>query len=149
MPRGDTRKRGLRAAPGEDAPGEQTKPTKQDEGSKQATPSAIDVLEKRSRAKKTAKKQTGGIEVVSPARDAALGKSLTPKQKAETAYVQALLSGGGLVLFLGVVLATSGLFPDPVDEFIGTFLYPSYSYIVGLFLLGSSVYGVWKVRSED
>ena len=74
---------------------------------------------------------------------------MTPKQKAETAYVQALLSGGGLVLFLGVVLATSGLFPDPVDEFIGTFLYPSYSYIVGLFLLGSSVYGVWKVRSED
>ena len=115
-----------------------------------SAPSAIDMLEKRSsKKKKSAATKGEGIKVVSPARDAALGKALTEQQIQETRYVQTLLYGGGFILFLGVLLATSGFFPEPVDNFIGDVIYPSCSYVVGLFLLGSSVYGIWKVRQED
>jgi hypothetical protein len=62
----------------------------------------------------------------------------------EQGYVRFLAAFFGLILLDGVVLATSGFLPESVDAFAERVLYPSFSPIIGTFLLCSSLYGLWK-----
>eukprot|EP00210_Caulerpa_lentillifera_P007686 g7337.t1 len=62
--------------------------------------------------------------------------------------IYALLSLFSLIIINGIIIASSGFLPDSIDKFVQTILYPSFSPLVGVFLAGSVLYGVWKTRSE-
>jgi threonine/homoserine/homoserine lactone efflux protein len=66
----------------------------------------------------------------------------------ETAAVQFLGLLFLLILIEGVFLAGSGFLPDALDEFARTTVYSAFSPTLGVFLAGSTAYGLWKTREN-
>mmetsp|Transcript_18802 Transcript_18802/g.32081 ORF Transcript_18802/g.32081 Transcript_18802/m.32081 type:complete len:198 (+) Transcript_18802:60-653(+) len=105
----------------------------------------IEALEARIKSRRTRKIEPQ-VKVESAAVDAVTGKGpASPIAEAETNYLTAMLALFGLVLAEGLLIAASGFLPEDWDLFVHDVLYPNYTYVVLLFLLGSSVYGAWKV----
>eukprot|EP00667_Euglena_gracilis_P023153 EG_transcript_26043 len=52
------------------------------------------------------------------------------------------------ILVFGLVIASSGFFPDEVDEFVSRVIYPLFSPITALFLVLSTLYGLIKSRED-
>ena len=50
-------------------------------------------------------------------------------------------------LFSGAFCLLQGFLPESVDQFATDYIYKSFSPTVGVFVLCSTVYGVWKVCS--
>jgi len=87
------------------------------------------------------------VKVVAPAVEEARGeRPVSPASEFETNVLSVLSFLGIMVLFFGVVLAASGFLPEEMDTMITNNLYPAYSPFVGVFLLCSTAYGVWKSR---
>mmetsp|Transcript_11574 Transcript_11574/g.20921 ORF Transcript_11574/g.20921 Transcript_11574/m.20921 type:complete len:177 (-) Transcript_11574:140-670(-) len=87
------------------------------------------------------------VKVVAPAVEEARGeRPASPQSEFETNVLSVLSFLGLLVLLLGVLLAASGFLPEDIDNMISNTLYPAYSPFVGVFLLCSTAYGVWKSR---
>lgn len=42
-----------------------------------------------------------------------------------------------------------GFFPDAVDQFVQDYVIKAFSPTIGLFLLCSSGYGLWKTRQDE
>jgi hypothetical protein len=109
--------------------------------------------ELRRRAKKRAAVDKGsGPTVVAPAvakaRATAAGEG-TALDAAEIGYRRFLGAFGAFILLEGLVLGGSGFLPDAWDAWISGSLYPSFSPTVGIFLVFSSAYGVWKAKQGD
>ena len=109
--------------------------------------------ELRRRAKKRAAADKGaGPTVVAPAvakaRATAAGEG-TALDAAEIGYRRFLGFFGVAILLEGLVLGGSGFLPDEWDAWITNSLYPSFSPTVGIFLVFSSAYGVWKSSQGD
>jgi hypothetical protein len=79
---------------------------------------------------------------------AASGGPLSGAAALEQGYVRFLAAFFGLILLDGIVLATSGFLPEAVDVFAENVLYPTFSPLIGVFLLFSSLYGLWKAGSQ-
>jgi hypothetical protein len=89
------------------------------------------------------------FKVVAPLRDQALGGGpLTEEQVAEGYAVSALALVFALIIGEGVFLAASGFLPEGADAFATDVVYPAFSPTLGVFLAGSSAYGLWKTRSN-
>jgi hypothetical protein len=69
---------------------------------------------------------------------------LTAEQQAETSAVAFLAMLFVAILAMGVFLAASGFLSEELDQFAQDVVYPAFSPTIGLFLAGSTVYGVWK-----
>ncbi len=94
-------------------------------------------------------KQQQPFKVVAPLRDQALGGGpLTEEQVAEGYAVSALALVFALIIGEGVFLAASGFLPEGADAFATDVVYPAFSPTLGVFLAGSSAYGLWKTRSN-
>ncbi|GAB4816857.1 hypothetical protein N2152v2_003903 [Parachlorella kessleri] len=83
--------------------------------------------------------------VISAARDQVYGGGpLTGEQVIENRVVQALAVLFLVILAEGLFLGASGFLSESVDQFAQDVVYPLFSPSVGVFLLGSSGYGLWK-----
>ena len=85
---------------------------------------------------------------VAKARATAAGEG-TALDAAEIGYRRFLGFFGVAILLEGLVLGGSGFLPDEWDAWITNLLYPSFSPTVGIFLVFSSAYGVWKSSQGD
>jgi hypothetical protein len=109
--------------------------------------------ELRRRAKKRAAADAGaGPTVVAPAvakaQQTARGEG-TASDAVEIGYRRFLAAFFTLILLEGLALGGAGFLPDEVDAWVAGVLYPTFSPTVGLFLLASSIYGVWKSKQGD
>jgi hypothetical protein len=109
--------------------------------------------ELRRRAKKRAAAEKGaGPTVVAPAvakaRETAAGGGNTA-DAIEVGYRRFLGAFFTLILLEGLALGGAGFLPDEADAWVASVLYPTFSPTVGLFLLASSIYGVWKAKQGD
>ena len=96
-----------------------------------------------------AKSKSGGPNVIAPAVSRAKGEAAArPADGAEAAALQFLGAFFFVLLLEGLALAASGFFPENVDAFIPERVYPSYSPQLGVFLLCSSLYGLWKSKQN-
>ena len=96
-----------------------------------------------------AKSKSGGPNVIAPAVSRAKGETAAqPADGAEAAALQFLGAFFVVLLLEGLALAASGFFPESVDAFITEKIYPSYSPQLGVFLLCSSLYGLWKSKQN-
>lgn len=94
-------------------------------------------------------KSGGGPNVIAPAVSRAKGEAAAqPADGAEAAALQFLGAFFVVLLLEGLALAASGFFPESVDAFITEKVYPSYSPQLGVFLLCSSLYGLWKSKQN-
>lgn len=94
-------------------------------------------------------KSGGGPNVIAPAVSRAKGEAAAqPADGAEAAALQFLGAFFFVLLLEGLALAASGFFPENVDAFITEKIYPSYSPQLGVFLLCSSLYGLWKSKQN-
>lgn len=105
-------------------------------------------LRRRKRARNPKNKSGGGgPNVIAPAVSRAKGEAAPrPADGAEAAALQFLGAFFFVLLLEGLALAASGFFPENVDAFITERIYPSYSPHVGVFVLCSSLYGLWKSK---
>lgn len=105
--------------------------------------------ELRSRKKKRdAAAKAAAAAGAKPAAGGATGGPLSGAAALEQGYVRFLAAFFGLILLDGIVLATSGFLPEAVDVFAENVLYPTFSPLIGVFLLFSSLYGLWKAGSQ-
>lgn len=91
--------------------------------------------------------KTSGPEVYAPAVERAKRASAEEQGDRERAFLLFMGVYFALLLLLGILLAASGLFPSWADALIEKYLYPSYSYIIGIFVAFSGVYGFIKSLS--
>lgn len=105
-------------------------------------------LRRRKKARNSKNKGgSGGPNVIAPAVSRAKGEAAArPVDSAEAAALQFLGAFFFVLLLEGLALAAAGFFPENVDAFITERIYPSYSPQLGVFLLFSSLYGLWKSR---
>jgi len=97
--------------------------------------------------KQLAKRRPKKVKVIAPAVEEARGeRPVSPASELEASVLSILSVLGILVLVLGVFIAGSGFLPDELDNFAANVLYPAYTPFVGVFLLCSTAYGVWKSR---
>ena len=105
-------------------------------------------LRARKRKRDAASKATAGAAKADGASSSATPGALTGADALEQNYVRFLGAFFAIILLDGVVLATSGFLPEAVDVFAENVLYPSFSPLIGVFLLCSSLYGLWKAGSQ-
>ena len=87
----------------------------------------------------------GSYKVISAARDQVYGDgTLTPVQQFENGVISFLALLFFVILGEGVFLAASGFLSEAADQFAMDVVYPAFSPTLGLFLLCSSLYGLWK-----
>ncbi|GAQ84157.1 hypothetical protein KFL_001780120 [Klebsormidium nitens] len=81
-----------------------------------------------------------------PERPVIAPSSTEPSQEQvyEQYYVVSLAILFGIIIAMGIALAASGFFPEDIDDLVLKYVYPSFSPTIGVFLLGSSLYGVYK-----
>jgi len=65
----------------------------------------------------------------------------------ETLVLKSLAAGFCIILLQGVALAGSGFLPEAADNFIVDYIYPSFSWQMGIFFSCTTVYGLWKTSS--
>jgi hypothetical protein len=85
---------------------------------------------------------------VAKARETAAGGGNTA-DAIEVGYRRFLGAFFTLILLEGLALGGAGFLPDEADAWVASVLYPTFSPTVGLFLLASSIYGVWKAKQGD
>lgn len=84
-------------------------------------------------------------KVISATRDQVYGDApRTPIQQFESNVVTYLTVVFCVILAEGVFLAGSGFLSAEADAFAMDVVYPLFSPTLGLFLLSSSLYGLWK-----
>ena len=102
-------------------------------------------MAKRRPKAKTPPPPPGSYKVISAARDQVYGDApLTDLQKFETNIITWLGFLFIVILGEGIFLAGSGFMSVEADQFAQDFVYPAFSPTLGLFLLSSSLYGLWK-----
>ena len=88
--------------------------------------------------------------VVSAARDSVYGDQPPSQiQQVETTVVQGLGLLFLLILAEGIFLGASGFMSAEMDALAQDVVYPLFTPTLGLFLAGSSAYGLWKTREDD
>lgn len=88
--------------------------------------------------------------VVSAQRDAVYGdQPMSQIQQLETAVVQGLGLVFLLILAEGIFLGASGFMSAEMDQLAQDVVYPLFTPTLGLFLAGSTAYGLWKTKEED
>lgn len=124
-------------------------------------PVAAEALLRRKKGSKAASKAAGGggmggdskkagPTVIAPLRDQIYNdEPLTEEQKAEGAVVSTLAILFVVILAEGIFLAGSGFMSEGADQFAQDIVFPAFSPTLGLFLLISSAYGVWKTRGNE
>ena len=86
--------------------------------------------------------------------DAPSGKGFFPevpqatKDAYERKFVRYLASLFLVILTIGLAVAASGFLPDAVDDFILKFVFPTFTPLVGAFLLAATLYGLYKSRED-
>eukprot|EP00803_Ostreobium_quekettii_P009625 evm.model.scf_446EXC.4 EVM.evm.TU.scf_446EXC.4 scf_446EXC:43619-46402(+) len=89
------------------------------------------------------------VKVVSPAVQQYTGEEpQTPMSELENTVVLVLFSLLGFCILEGIILAASGFLPEGIDELVEAYLYPAFSPTVGVFLVGSVLYGLWKTSQQ-
>jgi len=102
-------------------------------------------FEEAMRGKQKKDRRKARVKVDAPLVDQVYGDRPKPIQnQAEEIYVSALGLLGLAILGMGVFLAGSGFLSEEADAFGQDVVYPAFSPTVGVFLLGSTVYGIWK-----
>lgn len=104
---------------------------------------------------KKKKKQGGSASsapytVVSATRDSVYGDGpQSAMQQFETNVVGFLGLLFVVILLEGIFLGASGFLSEEADQFAQDVVYPLFSPTLGLFLAGSTAYGLWKTREDD
>ncbi|KAL4521961.1 hypothetical protein Ndes2526B_g01910 [Nannochloris sp. 'desiccata'] len=94
---------------------------------------------------KTPTPPAGSYKVISAQRDQVYSDGpLTDLQKFETNIIYWLGFLFCVILGEGIFLAGSGFMSVEADQFAQDVVYPAFSPTLGLFLLSSSLYGLWK-----
>ena len=86
----------------------------------------------------------GGPKVYSPPVELAQQAQSNSQSDSERIFLLAMGTYLGFLFLAGLVLAGSGLLPQQADALVETYLYPSYSYLIGAFVVLSGVYGFIK-----
>jgi hypothetical protein len=106
------------------------------------------MLKKRRKKKKTSEEKP--YKVVSAARDSVYGDGpQSSMQQFETGFVQVLGILFFLILAEGIFLGASGFLSEEADQFGQDVIYPLFSPTLGVFLAGSTAYGLWKTKEDD
>ena len=106
------------------------------------------MLKKRRKKKKTAEEKP--YQVVSATRDSVYGDGpQSSMQQFETVFVQVLGFLFLLILLEGIFLGASGFLSEEADQFAQDVVYPLFSPTLGVFLAGSTAYGLWKTKEDD
>jgi len=108
------------------------------------------LIEKQMMKKRKGKKESkeASFKVVSAARDSVYGGGpLNEVQKFENTVVSILALLFLLILVEGIFLGASGFLSESADQFATDVMYPLFSPTLGVFLAGSTFYGLWKTRS--
>lgn len=108
------------------------------------------LIEKQMMKKRKGKKEgkEASFKVVSAARDSVYGGGpLNEVQKFENTVVSILALLFLLILSEGIFLGASGFLSESADQFATDVVYPLFSPTLGVFLAGSTFYGLWKTRS--
>ncbi|KAK9841022.1 hypothetical protein WJX81_006257 [Elliptochloris bilobata] len=103
-------------------------------------------IEKQIRGRRTPRKKEGPTVLAPQVQQAYSGAPQTPAGQAETLAVRGLGVFFLLIVSEGLFLALSGFLPESLDGFAEATVYPSFSPTVGIFLLCSALYGLWKSR---
>jgi hypothetical protein len=103
--------------------------------------------------KKKNKKKSGDSKpytVVSATRDSVYGDGpQSALQQFETNVIGFLGLLFGVILLEGIFLGASGFLSEEADQFAQDVVYPLFSPTLGLFLAGSTAYGLWKTREDE
>lgn len=103
--------------------------------------------------KKKNKKKPGDSKpytVVSATRDSVYGDGpQSALQQFETNVIGVLGLLFGVILLEGIFLGASGFLSEEADQFAQDVVYPLFSPTLGLFLAGSTAYGLWKTREDE
>jgi hypothetical protein len=87
--------------------------------------------------------------VVSATRDSVYGDQPPSQiQQVETTVVQGLGLLFALILAEGIFLGASGFMSAEMDALAQDVVYPLFTPTLGVFLAGSSAYGLWKTRED-
>ena len=106
------------------------------------------MLKKRRKKKKTSEEKP--YKVVSAARYSVYGDGpQSSMQQFETGFVQVLGILFFLILAEGIFLGASGFLSEEADQFGQDVIYPLFSPTLGVFLAGSTAYGLWKTKEDD
>lgn len=110
-----------------------------------------DILIEQQMLKKRKSKKGDGekpFTVVSATRDQVYGDGpISEAQKLETTIISILSFLFLLILGEGIFLGASGFLSERADQFAQDVVYPLFSPTLGVFLAGSSAYGLWKTRA--
>lgn len=102
-------------------------------------------MAKRRPKAKTPQPAPGSYKVISATRDQVYGDApMTPIQQFENSVISFLALLFFIILGEGIFLAASGFMSEAADQFAQDVVYPAFSPSLGLFLLSSSLYGLWK-----
>lgn len=108
------------------------------------------MLKKRRKKKKSPAPESKPYQVVSATRDSVYGDGpQSSMQQFETAFVQVLGILFLLILAEGIFLGASGFLSEEVDQFAQDVVYPLFSPTLGVFLAGSTAYGLWKTKEDE
>ena len=89
-------------------------------------------------------------KVVSATRDSVYGDQPPSQiQQVETTVVQGLGLLFLLILAEGIFLGASGFMSAEMDQLAQDVVYPLFTPTLGLFLAGSTAYGLWKTKEDD
>ena len=100
---------------------------------------------RRPKAKAPPPPPPGSYKVISATRDQVYGGGpQTPIQQFENGVIGWLTFLFMLILGEGIFLGASGFLNEAADQFAQDVVYPAVSPTLGLFLLSSSLYGLWK-----
>ena len=90
----------------------------------------------------------GSYKVISAQRDQVYGGGpLNEIQKFENGIITYLTIVFCVILAEGIYLAASGFLTPELDQFGMDIVYPAFAPTLGLFLVSSSLYGLWKTGS--
>ncbi|KAL1222216.1 Protein LPA2 [Cardamine amara subsp. amara] len=71
------------------------------------------------------------------------------QRRNENAFLLTWLGLGGVILIEGIVLAASGFLPEELDKLFVKYVYPVFTPSVGLFVAGTTAYGVLKYIQNE
>lgn len=134
----------IRGKPLQSVEGEEAKAVEKEDAN------SDDILIERQMMKKrrSNKKEQRSYEVISATRDQVYGGGpMSEAQKFENSIISILSLLFLAILLEGIFLGASGFMSEAMDQFAQDVVYPMFSPTLGVFLAGSSAYGLWKTRS--